>query len=77
MFPYSNLAQIRMTEAFSSNCELVLQQSVNVTSERNVHRENLVEVYQIDETCQFINSNLFTKVCYSYHLIVRQYSEMG
>ncbi|XP_062335708.1 2-(3-amino-3-carboxypropyl)histidine synthase subunit 2 [Osmerus eperlanus] len=51
-----------MTEAFSSNCELVLQQSVNVTSERNVHQENLVEVYQIDETCQFINSNLFTKV---------------
>lgn len=51
-----------MTETFSSNCELVIQRMVDVTSDRNVCQENLAEVYQIEETCEFIRRNHFSKV---------------
>ncbi|KAM6953299.1 2-(3-amino-3-carboxypropyl)histidine synthase subunit 2 [Aplochiton taeniatus] len=53
-----------MTEAFSSNSELVLQRVVDVPRERTVisTHENIEQVYQILDTCQFINRHKFLKV---------------
>lgn len=52
-----------MTDAFCSNSEAVLQRSVNVsTTTTDSQAKNLVELYQINETCHFITSNQFKKV---------------
>ncbi|KAK6293156.1 hypothetical protein J4Q44_G00366570 [Coregonus suidteri] len=51
-----------MTEAFSSNSELVLQRVLDVTAENNVHSGNLEELCQIVETCHFINDHQFKNV---------------
>ncbi|KAL1006452.1 hypothetical protein UPYG_G00072590 [Umbra pygmaea] len=50
-----------MTDAFSTNSELVLKRVLDVT-EKNVHSGNIQEIYQIKETCHFINSHQFQKV---------------
>ncbi|XP_077085359.1 2-(3-amino-3-carboxypropyl)histidine synthase subunit 2 [Siphateles boraxobius] len=49
-----------MTDAFSSNSEAVLQRTVNVST--SSHAGNLMQLYQIAETCDFVTSNQFTKV---------------
>ncbi|XP_051960338.1 2-(3-amino-3-carboxypropyl)histidine synthase subunit 2-like [Xyrauchen texanus] len=52
-----------MTDAFCSNSEAALQRSVNVsTIATGSHCGNLVELYQITETCHFVTSNKFKKV---------------
>ncbi|XP_051572701.1 2-(3-amino-3-carboxypropyl)histidine synthase subunit 2-like [Myxocyprinus asiaticus] len=52
-----------MTDAFSSNSEAVLQRSVNVsTIATGSLGGNLVELYQIVETCHFVTSHQFKKV---------------
>ncbi|XP_043100522.1 2-(3-amino-3-carboxypropyl)histidine synthase subunit 2 isoform X2 [Puntigrus tetrazona] len=52
-----------MTDAFSSSSEAVLQRTVSVSSIRTAsHAGNLLQLYQIAETCQFITSNQFKKV---------------
>lgn len=49
-----------MTDVFSSSCEAVLQRTISVSFiTRSSHVGNL---YQIEETCQFITSNQFKKV---------------
>lgn len=52
-------------EAFSSNSEMVLQRSVDVSLRKSGSRpEDLHELYQIHETCSFITSNDFKKVSF-------------
>ncbi|XP_056104397.1 2-(3-amino-3-carboxypropyl)histidine synthase subunit 2 [Rhinichthys klamathensis goyatoka] len=51
-----------MTDAFSSNSEAVLQRTVNVSTITSSHAGNLMQLYQIAETCHFVTSNQFTKV---------------
>ncbi|KAJ8010677.1 hypothetical protein DPEC_G00077610 [Dallia pectoralis] len=51
-----------MSDAFSSNSELVLKRVLDVTTERNVPSGNLEERYQIKDTCNFIKSHQFMKV---------------
>ncbi|KAG1943229.1 2-(3-amino-3-carboxypropyl)histidine synthase subunit [Pimephales promelas] len=51
-----------MTDAFSSNSEAVLQRTVNVSTITSSHAGNLMQLYQIAETCRFVTSNQFTKV---------------
>lgn len=52
-----------MTDAFSSNSELVIQRSVDVASV-GTHRTSggWEELYEIERTCHFIKSNQFKKV---------------
>lgn len=66
-----------MTDAFSSNSEAVLQRTVNVpTVSTSSHAGNLMQLYQITETCHFVTSNQFKKarqhrleiICHVYHL---------
>ncbi|KAL2085634.1 hypothetical protein ACEWY4_018954 [Coilia grayii] len=52
-----------MTDAFSSNSELVIQRSVDVASiKTDPSSGTLEETYQIKETCHFISTNQFKKV---------------
>lgn len=52
-----------MTDAFSSNSEVVIQRRVDVSSIRaNLSSESWEELYEIQKTCHFINSNQFKKV---------------
>ncbi|KAJ3611494.1 hypothetical protein NHX12_021509 [Muraenolepis orangiensis] len=51
-----------MTDAFSSSSEAVLHRGLDVTSETQTPSEDLVDRYQIRETCDFINNNGFQKV---------------
>ncbi|KAM9417189.1 2-(3-amino-3-carboxypropyl)histidine synthase subunit 2-like [Salvelinus alpinus] len=51
-----------MSDAFSTNSELVLQRVLDVTPEKDVHCGNLDEHYQIKATCHFINDHQFKKV---------------
>ena len=52
----------RMSDAFSSNFDSVLQRGVDVTSGIDAPLENVEEQYQIKRTCDFINDNGFKKV---------------
>uniref|UniRef100_W5KIG8 2-(3-amino-3-carboxypropyl)histidine synthase subunit 2 n=1 Tax=Astyanax mexicanus TaxID=7994 RepID=W5KIG8_ASTMX len=52
-----------MTEAFSSNSEAVLQRTVDVASTESDHQARDLEgLYQISDTCHFIQSKGFKKV---------------
>ncbi|XP_041924737.1 2-(3-amino-3-carboxypropyl)histidine synthase subunit 2 [Alosa sapidissima] len=52
-----------MTDAFSTNSELVIQRCVDVASIRTDRPAgSWEELYQIKETCHFINDNQFKKV---------------
>uniref|UniRef100_A0A9J7XG29 2-(3-amino-3-carboxypropyl)histidine synthase subunit 2 n=1 Tax=Cyprinus carpio carpio TaxID=630221 RepID=A0A9J7XG29_CYPCA len=52
-----------MTDVFSSSSEAVLQRPVSVSFLRtDSHAGNLVQLYQIAETCHFITNNQFKKV---------------
>lgn len=52
-----------MTDAFSSNSEVVIQRRVDVSSIRaDLSHESWEELYEIQKTCHFINSNQFKKV---------------
>ncbi|XP_067294383.1 2-(3-amino-3-carboxypropyl)histidine synthase subunit 2 [Pseudorasbora parva] len=51
-----------MTDAFSSSSEAVLQRTVNVPTVTSHHAGNLMQLYQIAETCHFVTSNQFKKV---------------
>ncbi|KAI4886990.1 hypothetical protein NFI96_023484 [Prochilodus magdalenae] len=54
---------LNMTEAFSSNSEAVLQRTVDVTASEPGGRAGDIEgLYQINDTCQFIQSKDFKKV---------------
>ncbi|XP_074549963.1 2-(3-amino-3-carboxypropyl)histidine synthase subunit 2 [Halichoeres trimaculatus] len=51
-----------MADAFSSSSETVLQRLVDVSLKTNTPEEKLEELYQIRETCDFINERQFKKV---------------
>lgn len=52
-----------MSEVFSSNSEAALQRTVDVTATESHGRAgDLEELYQIRETCHFIQSKDFKKV---------------
>ncbi|XP_010884128.2 2-(3-amino-3-carboxypropyl)histidine synthase subunit 2 [Esox lucius] len=51
-----------MSDAFSTNSELVIKRVLDVTADKNVHSGDLEELYQIKDTCHFINSHQFKKV---------------
>lgn len=51
-----------MSEAFSNDSETVLRRVVNVTSKTSTPVDKLQELYQIEETCDFIKEGKFEKV---------------
>lgn len=51
-----------MSEAFSNDSESVILRVVNVTSKTNAPVDQLQELYQIKETCDFVNDGKFEKV---------------
>lgn len=51
-----------MSDAFSSSSESVLQRVVDVTPKTNTPVDKLQELYQIQETCEFVNERQFGKV---------------
>lgn len=50
-----------MSDAFSSNSESVMQRVVDV-AKTNTPVDQLQDLYQIKETCEFINERKFAKV---------------
>ncbi|TWW71389.1 2-(3-amino-3-carboxypropyl)histidine synthase subunit 2 [Takifugu flavidus] len=51
-----------MSDAFSSSSESVIQRVVDVTPKTNTPVDKLQELYQIQETCEFVNKRQFGKV---------------
>lgn len=51
-----------MSDAFSSNSESVIQRVVDVSAKTNTPVDKLQDLYQIKDTCEFINERKFAKV---------------